>query len=214
MREREEALAVRDHAAPAAVRARARRRSGLGPAAATDVTGGLDLHGHADLHPRERVLERDPDARLEVGAALRARPPGALASSEERAEVAENVRQVAEVDVLEPAAFRAEAARRPFRAEAVVRLPLLGIREDVVGSLDVLEPLLRGRVARVAVRVELAGELAVRLLDLVVGRRLRDAEDVVGIRGVPLDHHSATTTRAGRSTTSPSRYPRWMTCTT
>ena len=202
MREREEPLAVGDHAAPVAIRARARRGSGLGAAAATDVAGGLDLHRNADLNTRERVLEGDPNARLEIGAALGPRSTGTLASTEEGAKAAEDVRQVAQVDVLEAHAARPEAPCGAVRPEAVVRLSLLRVGEDVVGGLHVLEPLLRGRVARVAVRVQLARELAVRLLDLVVRRGLRHAEDLVR---VPRRHYSATTTRAGRSTTSPIR---------
>ena len=202
MREREEALAVGDHAAPVAVRARARRGSGLGAAAAADVAGGLDLHRNADLNARERVLEGDPNARLEIGAPLGPRSAGTLATTEEGAEAAEEVRQVAEVDVLEARATGPEGPCRALRPEAVVRLSLLRVGEDVVGGLHVLEPLLRRRVVRVAVRVQLASELAVRLLDLVVGRGLRDAEHLVR---VPRRHYSATTTRAGRITTSPIR---------
>ena len=174
------------------------------------MAGGLDLDGHADLHALERVLERDADARLEVGAPLGLRSPRPLAAPEERAEVAEQVGEVAEIDVLgsgrRPDRTR-PAARGRCRAEAVVRLALLGVREDVVGGLDVLEPLLRGRVVRIAVGMELAGELPVRLLELVVGRRLRDAEDGVGVAGrhSALLGPSATTTRAGRSTASPIR---------
>src|SRR4029078_7940158 len=102
----------------------------------------------------------------------------ALAAAEERAEVPEQVGEVAEVDVLEPDAARPEALRA-LGPGTVVGLPLLRVREDVVRRLDVLEPLLRRRVVRVSVRMELAGELAVGLLDLVVGRALRDAEHVV-----------------------------------
>ena len=203
MGEREEALAVGDDAAALAVGARAGRGAGLGAAAAADVTGRLDLDGHADLDARERVVERDPDARLEVGAALGRGRAGTLAATEERAEVAEQVGQVAEVDVLVARAARPEPLpRRACRAVAVVRLPLLLVGEDVVRGLHVLEPLLGRRVVRVPVRVQLAGELAVRLLDLVVGRRLLDAEHLVGIPG---GHYSDTTTRAGRRTTSPMR---------
>ena len=68
------------------------------------------------------------------------------------------------------------------------------------GTAPIICPECNGRgVARIAVRVELAGELAVRLLDLVLRSGLRDAEDLV--RGL----HSATITRAGRSTLSPRR---------
>src|SRR5207244_2581144 len=118
-------------------------------------------------------------------------------------------------DVADPAEA-AEAARAPtataerVRVEAgaedpaagVVALALVGVRQDRVGLLDLLEPLLRRRVARVLVRVVLARELAVGLLDLLVGGLLVDAERLVGIpdRG----HQAATTTRAGRMIVSSS----------
>ena len=65
------------------------------------------------------------------------------------------------------------------RAERVVLLALLGIGEHVVRALHLLEARLGRGVARVLVRVHLADELAVRLLDLVLRRVLRDAEGLV-----------------------------------
>jgi ABC-type uncharacterized transport system permease subunit len=52
---------------------------------------------------------------------------------------------------------------------AVVRLALLGIGQDVVRLRDLLEALLGVLVPRIAIRVILARELAVGLLDLLVG---------------------------------------------
>src|SRR5207247_4316028 len=123
-----------------------------------------------------RVVEPQGAARLHVGAAA-----GRLtraATSEPVAEASEEVGDVAEVEV-EPAGPAAaptgKSARTPVgRAEGVVLLALLGVGEDVVGALDLLEALLRLRVARVLVRVVLADELAVRLLDLVLRRAARD----------------------------------------
>src|SRR5207244_4162436 len=91
------------------------------------------------------------------------------------AEVAAPV-EVAEVDVGPAGAWRAAAVGR---AEAVVRLPLLRVGEDVVRRLHLLEALLGGLVARVRVRVVLARELAVRLLDLFGRGALLHAERVV-----------------------------------
>ena len=70
------------------------------------VAGRVDLDRDPHLGARERVLEREPDARLEVGAALGLRPrPPATAAAEDAAELSE---QVGEVDVLvrEPARAR------------------------------------------------------------------------------------------------------------
>ena len=129
-------------------------------------------HRHRRLEALERVLERDPHLDLDVRpalAALRAAAAAAAAASaaEEPAEDVAEV-EVAEVDVGRP---------RPAvgRAEGVVLLALLGIGEDVVGLLDLLEPLLGLGIARVVVRVVLAGELPVGLLQVVGGGVLGDA---------------------------------------
>ena len=159
MREGEEPLAVGDHAGALAVRADAGRRARLSTRAAADVACGLDVDGHADLDALERVLEGDADARLQVCAALGPWASGsARAAPEERAEVAEQVGEVAEVDVLEAPA--SGEALRAVLAKPVVRLALLGVREDVVGALDVLEPLLGRGVVGVAVGVQFARELS------------------------------------------------------
>jgi len=55
------------------------------------VAGGLHLDRHADLNAGERIVERDPHARFEIGTALGPRPGGTLTASEERAEVAQDV---------------------------------------------------------------------------------------------------------------------------
>ena len=78
-------------------------------------------------------------------------------------------------------------------------LALLGVGQDRVGLLDLLEALLGVLVAVVRVRVVLARQLAVGLLDLLVGGLLVDAERLV--RVLHRRHgYAETTTRAGRST--------------
>src|SRR5262249_48807361 len=64
----------------------------------------------------------------------------------------------------------------PVCSELVVPLPLRRIAEYLVRLVDFLEPVLCSLVARVHIRVVLAGELPVRLLDFLVGRRLRHPE--------------------------------------
>src|SRR5262249_19717872 len=64
----------------------------------------------------------------------------------------------------------------PVRAELVVLLALRWIAEDFVRLVDLLEARLRRLVARVDVRVMPSRKLPVRLLDFLLGRRLRDAE--------------------------------------
>jgi hypothetical protein len=75
----------------------------------------------------------------------------------------------------------------PLRTDGVVALALLGIGEDLVGLVDLLEALLRLRFL-VDVRVVLARELAVGLLDLLGARILRDAECLVVV--LVLDRHA------------------------
>src|SRR5581483_10421243 len=60
----------------------------------------------------------------------------------------------------------------PVGAELVVLLSLLGVGEDVVRLVDLLEALLGRLVVRVEVGVELTGELAVSRADLFVGGSL------------------------------------------
>jgi hypothetical protein len=74
----------------------------------------------------------------------------------------------------------------PVRAQLVVLLPLLGIAEHLVRLVDLLELRLGDLVTRVDVRVVLAGELPVRLLQLLVRSGLRDPERLV----VVLEFHS------------------------
>ena len=135
--------------------------------------------------------------RLEVVAAHRLAVAARRPSAAEHP--AEEVAEVAEVELLEAHPAHVLAAAREAAgaglAERVVGAPLLRVREDVVRGLHLLEPLLGAVVARIAVGVVLASELPVRLLDVVVGRILRDAEDLVRVAA-----HSATITRAGRTT--------------
>ena len=64
-------------------------------------------------------------------------------------------------------------------AEPVVGLTLARVGKHLVGLFDLLELFLRILAVRVAVGVKLHGELAVRLLDLVVRGVFRQAEHFV-----------------------------------
>ena len=83
---------------------------------------------------------------------------------------AEQVAEVADVEAAEVEVDVLAARPRPTvrRAEAVVLLALVLVGEDVVRALHPLERILGFLVARVLVRVILARELAVGLLDLVL----------------------------------------------
>jgi hypothetical protein len=65
--------------------------------------------------------------------------------------------------------------------ELVILLALLRVREDLVGLVDLLEPLLRCFVARINVRMIFPGHLAESLLDLGIRGVLRNAKDLVKI---------------------------------
>ena len=112
------------------------------------------------------------------------------------AEVAhEDVERFAQIDVVEP-----EARRRPPTpglAVAVVGRALLRIAEHLVRLGDLLEPLL-GLGRGVPVGMVLHGELAVRLLDLGLGRVARHAQ-----QRVEFAHSSNPSTRRLVCSTSP-----------
>src|SRR5690606_30564576 len=156
--------------------------------AGTGLAGLLRGHAQRDRRALDRLGEAEGDLGLDVLPAPRLGARGARAAPVEQA--AEDVteaaaeaagpglaalgapEEVAQVEV-EGAAARPGAGTEPAAAEQraglVVLLALLGVTEDVVRLGDLLEALLRLGVALVGVRVELAGELPVRLLDLGLG---------------------------------------------
>src|SRR5262249_9593992 len=139
LREREQALALGDHAAAPALRAERRGRPRLRARAAALAAGGLELDRDLGLDALPRVVARQPHLDLAVAAAL-AGLTLLLATPAAAEEAAEDVAQVAEVGDVE--ALEVEAARaRPaavLGAEAVVLLPLLRVGEHVVGRLHLL----------------------------------------------------------------------------
>ena len=202
LRDREQALTLGLDAAALALRADLRLRAGLGARAATGRARRGGRHRQRDLRALHRLCERDRDLGLQVAAALLARPasPGRRARPATE-EVGQDVAEAADVEA-EAGALAGRAARpaaaHPEHAAAVVLLALLRVAQDVVGRLDLLEALLGLLVAGIAVRVVLARQLAVGLLDLLGRGLLVDPEDLVRV-------HPATTTRAGRRTSSPRR---------
>src|ERR1022692_1378718 len=146
--------------------------------------------GHGD------AVDRVPEGQGRLGLDVRAAPRPRLlvrAAAEHPAEkVAEPPagapwRAAEEVTEVEPALAAARRSRHPDAAAAeqgpgvVVLLAPLLVRQHVVRLGDLLEALLGRRVALVGIGVVLAGELAVRLLDLVGRRVLGDAEDLVEV---------------------------------
>src|SRR5262249_44413525 len=112
------------------------------------------------------------------------------ASSEE---LTEEVGGLGWVDVLERGSARSAGAPvkglaagstahlRTFEAESVVLGTLILVAEHVVGGLDFFESFFRLLVPGIPVRMMLAGQFAVCLLDLVLGGTLLDTEYFVVI---------------------------------
>src|SRR5262249_23525447 len=105
-----------------------------------------------------------------IPAALR---PPATAPGIHAEQVAENVpKNIAEVGErrrIEPA--EAGTTVHAGMTELVVALPLFSIDQDTVGFRAFLELFLRRRILRIAVRMILHGQFAVRALDLLLTGR-------------------------------------------
>ncbi|MNL11727.1 hypothetical protein D3C87_1325730 [compost metagenome] len=177
------ALGLGDLAGALAQAAGRDRAARLGPRARAVVAllEVVDVDGL--LAAEDRVVERQVQIEAQVGAPLGTAPPartGALGRAAPE-EGLEDVAEAAEpLEALEAGPARAEAPLRGGVAELVVALALLGIREDLVGLGELLEALL-GPGLLVDVRVVLARQLAVALLQLVVRGALGNAEDLVVI---------------------------------
>src|SRR5262249_20513733 len=170
---------------------------------ARSLTGQPQRHrGAVDgVVERQRGLGLDvrPAARARLGAsaspaaehpAQQVAEPAAGGGGGAVASAAERVAQV-ELEAARAALPRWPEASAPEQgAGVVVLLALLSVGQDVVRLGDLLEPLLRLGVALVGVGVVLAGELPVRLLDLVRGRGLGDVKSlvIVLLEEVPSAH--------------------------
>ena len=167
----EEALAVLDLTAAAAHAA----GDGTGPGGRARAAAGVAALEPRDaqlrLHSEGRLLERDPQVVSKIRAGAPAAAAGATAEAED---VSQDVREVGEDRGVEAA-----AGRSGLVPEAVVALPLVGIREHGVRVGRLLELLLGGAVARVAIGVVADGQLAIRRLDLLQGCRTVEAQDLV-----------------------------------
>jgi hypothetical protein len=165
--------------------------------------------GEAALGAGDGLAKAHLDLGVEVLAALGAlgllapedvlRAPGAAAAPSVE-EVAEEVAEVEPLQIRHLAALTAAGLRLAVSpvglgllgvvaelggvlAKVVVHLALLGIGENLEGSPHLLELLFGSFVARIDVRVELARQLAVRLLDLILAGASGDAEQLVEVLG-------------------------------
>src|SRR5882757_177780 len=196
--EPERPLVAADETGATAGRARVGSRARTRTAAVTGPAGSRPGQLQRQHRPVNGLVETECHLGVDVLALRRAdvAPPGRRAPGEQPAE-----------DLAEPTAPRAGAAaedvghveRRPAAGEAgsaaevaasraaageqcaglVVLLALVLVGEDVVGLGHVLELGFGLGVARVLVRVQLAGQLAVRLLDVGGRGVLGDAQRLV-----------------------------------
>ena len=157
---------------------------GVGARLGAGAVAGLALvhrrNADLDLGAARRVLQRQLEVVAQVGAAIHAVAAAAAAAllPEDLAEdVAERIGESAEA--FRPRAARRIAAERRIHAgmsELVVRRALAGVRQNFVRLLRFLEFRFGALVVRIAIRMVLHRELAIGLLELVVGRVALDAE--------------------------------------
>ena len=149
-----------------------------------------------DLFAECRFLERELEVVADVGAALgdwaaRARTAPRATAEEHVEDVAEALgtaaAKAAESSKAALAAKTAEAAGaastagiRRVKAEAVILCALLRILEDVVGDIDLFHLLFCGlRIVAVEVRMILARQFPIGLLDVSIGSIPADPEDLI-----------------------------------
>src|ERR1700678_3714097 len=183
----------------------------------------FDLQRDGFLAAVVGVAQSQFDARFEILTALRETGslrglPPAHTREEHIEEVGETARSSFAAEIIEIKIFTRAAAiltllfglacgLLPIRSEQIVFLALLGVAQNFVGFGNFFELFLSFfDVAGVCIRMPLARQLTVRRFDVFLRRVFRDAQD----RIIVLKIHSAffaTITFAGRSNSSPSRYP-------
>ena len=171
-----------DSAGAVAVRAHLRRGAGGAAVAVAGVTGLHPLHGDGLLTAEGRLFEADGHGQADALAPLGGVGVGAPSAAKTAAEeAAEDVAQVAEVEaaVESTAATGAEVGIHTGVAKLVVPGLLVGIGQDLVGLVDLLEFLLGVFVAGVQVRMILPGHLFICFFDLILGRALGHAQDLI-----------------------------------
>src|SRR5882672_2541656 len=168
--DREETLRDADFAAAVARGTRLWLRSRLGTTAMAGLAFVHRRNADLDFRPASRVFERQLEVVAKIGAAIDAAAALAALLPEDLAEdVAERIRESAEAFGAARTG-RAESDRRVDARvpELIVRGALLPVGQDLVRFLGFLE-LVFGALFRVAIRMVLHRELAIRLLDVVVG---------------------------------------------
>jgi hypothetical protein len=147
-------------------------RAALGPGPVAVGAVLLARDGEGFRAAAGRLDELDLDADLQIAARLRSAAPAAAE------QVAEDAAEQVLEDVARVEVLRLETVE-PGVAVAVVARPLVGVAQHLERLGRLLELLRRDLVADVAVGVMLEGQLAVRLLDVLVAHVPGDAEDFV-----------------------------------
>src|SRR5471030_2889034 len=178
----EEALLHAHLAVAAAGRAGARRGARLGAGAVAGVALVPGRHADGRVEAVGGLLQRDFQVVAQVGAAIHLRSGVAAAAATE--DVAEDVAE----GVAETAGTAAEAASAAthVRIDAgvtvtVIGLALFRIGQHLVRFFDFLEFFFRLFAVRIAVRMALHRQFAIRLLDLVFRRIFCDTKCLVEI---------------------------------
>ena len=147
------------------------------PAPAAGVTRLLSRDLDVGFGTLGGFFERDLEVVPKIGAALLAAPPpAAVAEAENVAEPTEDVFEAGEDRRGESAG---RGAAEACMAEPVVDMPLVGVGQHAVRFGGRLELFLGVPVSRIAIRVVLQRQLAVRALDRLIVGSLRDTEDLV-----------------------------------
>jgi len=138
--------------------------------------------GNGALCAEDRLFKLQVHVLAQIGATLRtgALPVRPSASSEhisEAEQIAEDI-----VEILEDSGIESRAsagATDSSMTKAIIESALFAVRQDRVGFAALLELLFRVGIVGIAVRMELQREFAVCALDLLLGGRPLDAQDLV-----------------------------------
>src|SRR5205807_6926544 len=177
-----EPLALNDDALSLAPPARRRLAAAASAAAGALAADFFTRNRHALDHTARRFRQVQLDINAMIPAALRTMANVLTKEAAEQIaeEIPEHVPGVVEV--------RHVHAVEPGVAVAIVALAFFRITEDVVGLRRFLEFQVRLRIADIAVRMKLHGQLAIGLFDFLVARFPRDAEYLV-IVPLRAGHH-------------------------
>ena len=176
--DRKETLLRPDSTTPLAGGACLRLGARFRTAAVADLARHGTRHPHRGFSAAISLFERDFEIEAQVLAACIGTSAASAAAATEHL-VEDIAEHRAEIETLALRTAGTGAAFKGCCAVAVIGGALFRILQDVVGVVDGLELLFGFRIPRIAVRMELHGELAKRLLDVIGARRTADSEQLV-----------------------------------